>query len=657
MSHLALRTALIPLVFLATSSACISSDAVECANGLLCPAGSLCDLQRNRCITPEQIQACLDLEALSPCEYPGSSPDARCLAGVCTTPRCGDGAVEDNEACDDNNTVPGDGCDATCQIEPEYTCELEPSICRIPLTQDFAQGGIRDVDLLFVVDNSGTMAFVQQELQALFPAAVATLRGLVEGLPSLHVGVTSTDLGTGMFQITYCEEVGGDGGNLLTGNCNGINGAPFVIDVEPQGCEIGRTELGVCQSDCTQAHCDATEDRPTTLVTDMLGCPRCLNYTGQLEEIVGCMTALGTMGCGFEQPLEAMTRALYDNPNNDGFLREGALLAVVIVTDEDDCSASDPDLFSNTQTDINSELGPLTSYRCHEFGITCDNNERTHTGLRQECRPRQDPGAKLYPISRYVDFLEWLKDPARLVVAAIGGPAADHSVVVQLDEQDNPQVQFSCTYGDAGAVPGVRIRALVERFHGGEDTDRAYQSICVDNLQSSLDGITQLIGARVSNCLPAPLKGCPDPGASMGPMGDGQPCNDACVPSCQVTERQQPGSPWEIVTAIPWCREVCTTGVCPGNTDATLAYKGGHPDPIDPALPLPACWHIEYSSNCFDSNFARLAMSRVQPAPERSTVAVDCDGLPSVESACEDGVDNDEDCLVDADDPDCPQPY
>ncbi|MBR4984699.1 MAG: DUF4215 domain-containing protein [Proteobacteria bacterium] len=36
---------------------------------------------------------------------------------------CGNGVVEDGEACDDGNTADGDGCSAACEIESGYTCE------------------------------------------------------------------------------------------------------------------------------------------------------------------------------------------------------------------------------------------------------------------------------------------------------------------------------------------------------------------------------------------------------------------------------------------------------------------------------------------------------------------------------------------------------
>jgi hypothetical protein len=57
------------------------------------------------------------------------------------------------------------------------------------------------------------------------------------------------------------------------------------------------------------------------------------------------IASIGTGGSGKEQPFRAMelaltTPALAGCTNNDGFLRPGARLAVIFVTDEDDCSDS-----------------------------------------------------------------------------------------------------------------------------------------------------------------------------------------------------------------------------------------------------------------------------------------------------------------------------
>lgn len=48
-------------------------------------------------------------------------------------PGCGDGIVQADrgEQCDDGNTVAGDGCSGTCQIEPNHTCPPRGGRCEV----------------------------------------------------------------------------------------------------------------------------------------------------------------------------------------------------------------------------------------------------------------------------------------------------------------------------------------------------------------------------------------------------------------------------------------------------------------------------------------------------------------------------------------------
>ncbi|KAL4421057.1 hypothetical protein ABPG77_001352 [Micractinium sp. CCAP 211/92] len=60
---------------------------------------------------------------------------------------CGNGVLEGLEECDDGNTQPGDGCDATCKVESGWHCtRTSPSICahsgeRLPDVPAEPQGG------------------------------------------------------------------------------------------------------------------------------------------------------------------------------------------------------------------------------------------------------------------------------------------------------------------------------------------------------------------------------------------------------------------------------------------------------------------------------------------------------------------------------------
>ena len=47
---------------------------------------------------------------------------------------CGDGLVMSGLACDDNNTINGDGCSSICVLETGFFCVGAPSVCSACLT-------------------------------------------------------------------------------------------------------------------------------------------------------------------------------------------------------------------------------------------------------------------------------------------------------------------------------------------------------------------------------------------------------------------------------------------------------------------------------------------------------------------------------------------
>jgi len=269
------------------------------------------------------------------------------------------------------------------------TATPRPNILPEPFPMT-AQEPMRDVDLIFVVDTSLSMVDKQAQLRANFPRLVARLQAISGGLPNLHLGVITPDLGTGLQDIPGCSAEGEAGlfRKGLNDDCANP-GHHYIVDVEPRGCDIQKVSIGPTTScpahDCTQANCEReafdaghqtfSEPAGLTLAIDGQGCPRCRNYDGEtLSEVFSCVADVGIHGCGFEQPLEALHRALTTSaPHNAGFLRPDAMLAVVFITDEDDCSVENQDLFDPVG-DLNSPLGMLTSYRCTEFGIICNEN-------------------------------------------------------------------------------------------------------------------------------------------------------------------------------------------------------------------------------------------------------------------------------------------
>jgi hypothetical protein len=243
-----------------------------------------------------------------------------------------------------------------------------------------------------------------------------------------------------------------------------------------------------------------------------------------------------------------------------------------------------------------------------------------------------------------------------LVVAAIAGPVNNDSVTVGLDEYSRPEVQFSCSTERGGAVPGIRLKALIEAFNEEEDMAWAYTSICSASYNTALEGVGNKIKDIMEfQCLPTPLEGCADPGAEFGAPMDSQTCNDVCLAQCNVEDTYERGTANETKVTVPPCLEVCPSGPCAGNTDRTAAYAQGHPPERDANLPVSACWHINYQEMCPGSNYAEIIISRQSDPPPRSFAAVGCSNIPQSEQLCNDGLDNDEDCLTDMDDPDCLQ--
>ncbi|MGE0403799.1 MAG: hypothetical protein AB7T06_44235 [Kofleriaceae bacterium] len=127
------------------------------------------------------------------------------------------------------------------------------------------------------------------------------------------------------------------------------------------------------------------------------------------------MVRVGSGGCGYEQPLAATKRALA-HAANTGFVRNEALLLVVMLMDEDDCSVREISFFGPTSND----LVPLSSFRCTRMGVECD-EPIDEVGEETSCRPRSTP--YLDNVSSFVEAMRIVRgDPARVAVAAIAGP-------------------------------------------------------------------------------------------------------------------------------------------------------------------------------------------------------------------------------------------
>jgi len=325
------------------------------------------------------------------------------------------------------------------QLEP-----LDVALSPVP-TQVPAQVTL---DVLFVVDNSNSMAEEQQSLASAFPSFMNTL--LLYGLKlDLRVGVISTDLGAGNYGIPSCETALGDGGKLQT--------KPRIA-----GCSV--------PADPFISVVGTSTNVPDDMVNDAFA----------------CIVQLGTGGCGFEQPLGAALRAI-DGVSNPGFPRQGSALAVVVISDEDDCTAVNTQLYDPSQSSLTDPLGPLTSFRCFEFGVTCDIDDRETQGPRQGCVPRQ--GGYLLDVDAFVTQLQQGRAPGQVFFGAIAGPTSKVAVGLA---GGNPVLEPSCQTASTSAVPAIRLRAVTDRL----SPQSAFETICVDNLGGALSSMAQQIAEK-----------------------------------------------------------------------------------------------------------------------------------------------------------------
>jgi hypothetical protein len=350
----------------------------------------------------------------------------------------------------------------------------------------------RDIDILFMVDDSLSMQPLIAKLTQNFPTFMQVLEMSPQGLPNVHIAVVSSDLGAGQWTgIPQCA-VGGDGGQFQ-----------FMVGA-------GTTEPGGMV--CTTTGLNANQH----FISNVNGVA---NYdtTIGIEKVFGCIASLGDHGCGFEHQIQSVVRALGADPAfplpdaNAGFLRPNAYLAIVLMTNEDDDSApADSPLFDTNSRSIGDTYGPLQSYRANEFGHLCNGMKPPRTMAASfppgACVSAEEQGL-LIPVHTMVEEIKALKtDASQILVAAIAGPPDPYNVVMvdaQPGTQDAtngikwPNIAHSCTMGtDVYADPGIRLTQFVTSF----GSNGLFLPICaptlVGALQTIASTINKVLGAK-----------------------------------------------------------------------------------------------------------------------------------------------------------------
>jgi hypothetical protein len=389
------------------------------------------------------------------------------------------------------------------------------------------------VDLLFMVDNSNSMAQEQGALRAQFPKLIRTLAtGVRPGkdpfppVKDLHVGIVSSDMGvpgvTGLG--TSCDTNGGPDGKMLR-VATGPGCAP-----QPANPPFLAFQL-------------AANDDPDAFAAQ-----------------VGCIANLGTGGCGFEQQLESPFKALWSDPyilpngmvktpnpftdflpvgtkprgnmdpaagGNLGFLRNTlatgiSLIAIVIVTDEEDCSVKTTD-----------HLWPSSHYAKTDKLATEDINLRCyyHPDLSREIERYYNGFRMLRPGNEELVVFAGIVGVPQAITAKESLPnfdddaARDQWYANLLADPDMQQVPDELTGTGKGnlkvscrtpvldaagqptgeisfAYPPVRIVKLAQMF----GANGIIQSICQADFGPAMDQIIEIIAKQLSEvCLPRKL--------------------------------------------------------------------------------------------------------------------------------------------------------
>ena len=354
-----------------------------------------------------------------------------------------------------------------------------------------------NVDMLFVIDDSPSMARQQAKLVDLAP--------IFEELDSLscsggrpywtsydyRIAFTTTDNGN-----PWCSS-SPEAGELALQPCfDHLD--DFVagnVDVRDEAC-LESCGLGNADLDITATPVDGDPvPRVRPWIERIDGVTNFPTNT-DVRDAVTCLLPQGIDGCPFEAPLESMRLALEGSSTpghpNFGFLRDDADLVVFILSDSYDCSLApggevifDPD--GEKVFWSNPEAESPTPAVCWNAGMQCIENPDGW----DDCSPAnrgasgeevEPDAAVLHPVERYLDFLHALQEDkhahgAELIVASAAGFTDHGDAHYELTTDPATHEQWGvgpgCTappFDDQGALeipPAARILDVVEAFGYG----------------------------------------------------------------------------------------------------------------------------------------------------------------------------------------------
>jgi len=477
----------------------------------------------------------------------------------------------------------------------------------------------RALDLLILIDDSPSMRDEQEKLQQQVPRLVNLLItggaaepdavGEFPAVESLHVGIITPDMGYSTFPMT--DFIAGTGPD---------------VDFNPTSACMRNGGVGLAGN--MQTETSRTDQDPPCETRTIPAGTQYINYPEEgfdeqdLIDDVTCVTGQDN-GCGFEQQLEAIL-ASDRAPGNAGFNREDALLAVILITDEDDCSTTDPRVFDvefdpewgNVLHASNPFQGPFTSMDELQFNLRC----WAHSEALQQ-------------VERYVDGVAALKsDPSQVVFAAITGIPEDSSLDREnfnsdeerydailasdemaevrdpsTDDTQGQQLRPACiaTDGSGAAAPGRRIVETVKGLaEANTGVGTVVESICADDYAPALNAIVDRIAAALRQlCLPRPLNR--DSSGLVGcEVREVQPEGVTCADA--ESRGREP-----VAVSVEEGREVCRVNQLPSDAGVPTGL-GWFYDDFTPETAAACAFNPEQQRVSFTENAAPVAGARIR---------------------------------------------
>jgi hypothetical protein len=507
----------------------------------------------------------------------------------------------------------------------------------------------KDVDIIFMIDDSGSMAEEQLALAENFGEFIRVLEQPgVEA--NYRIGITTSDKGNPLCPTTTKQP---DDGKFKLSTCRSrqshftFNTVPPVeafqvacADICPyETIEILPTTTDQDQNASARPWVESIEGVTNIGCAYRPGSNDCEEIT--TEEAFQCLGPMGIAGCGYEEQLEgvyrAVLRAQNDNEDQYGFIRPNAILAVVLVSDEADGSLNrsvgniydingskvfwqDPD--ANFPTSAVSWKAGVECVPIDGDGLPYDDCYAQHYDFDRNVVPEERAAeeAVLYPVSRYINQIQAIEDQKKqinpnqeVLVAGILGVTSDYRYGDEITYRNDPtDPQFVYDFGiGAGcisqlvvegleafqpkAVPPVRQRDFVEHFVVGGDTN--IFSVCDQDYARALEAIARMIEDQIR---PACMPAC---------VADMDPTTTDLEPSC-VLEQESPSTTGGGVerTIIPECED--QDGTMPEDADACYVMRTG--DDMDPAC-IEDGWNLEFQ------------LFRAVPAPGGTSVSATCE--------------------------------